>query len=230
LKKSPKVKGTQLSKEDFLHGRHDDLIVKAGLEHIMKRNPVEVRLAKRDEMIANAPPGEMIWVFGYGSLIWNPAFEYHEQRVGTLYGYHRQFCFLSKVGRGTPENPGMMLGLDRGGACCGVVLGVRKEQAEDELTSVFMREMTGQTYNAVWGKVRTKQGPVEAISFVANRNAENYVGRLTVKEIAKRIARGCGHLGPCTDYLFNTTEHLEELGLKDPMLRDLCNLVERELS
>jgi len=230
LKKPSRVQGQQLTKEDFLLGRNDDMIVKAGLEGHMVRNSVEFRLAKRDEMIASAPAGDMVWVFGYGSLIWNPAFDYDEKRIGRLFGYHRQFCFWSTIGRGSPEAPGMMLALDLGGSCNGVVFGVRRERAEEELTSVFMREMTGQTYYAKWGKVRTAEGPVDAITFVANRNSENYAGPRPLDETARHISQGCGHLGPCTDYLFNTSQHLEDLGLNDPMLRKLCRLVEQELS
>ena len=111
-----------------------------------------------------------------------------------------------------------------------MVLGVERERAREELTSVFMRELTGETYHAKWGKVRTDKGTVDAITFVANHDAEQYVGRRPPEEIARYIAQGCGHLGPCTDYLFNTTQHLEELGLNDPMMRRLCDLVERELS
>ena len=230
MRNNTPVQGKQLSKEDFLTGRHDEMIVEAGLEKLMKRTPVEVRMARRDEMVCEAPAGEMVWVFGYGSLIWNPAFDYDEMRTGTLHGYHRQFCFWSKIGRGTPENPGMMLALDRGGSCKGVVLGVERKRAQEELTSVFMRELTGETYHAKWGKVRTDKGTLDAITFVANHDAEQYVGRRPPEEIARYIAQGCGHLGPCTDYLFNTTQHLEELGLNDPMMRRLCDLVERELS
>ena len=228
--KKPRVQGNLLSREDFLSGRHDEMIVAAGLEKHMKRTPPAERLAHRDRMIATAPPGDMVWVFGYGSLIWNPAFDYDEKRVGTLHGFHRQFCFRSTVGRGTPDTPGMMLALDRGGSCRGIVLGVRRERAETELTSVFMREMTGQTYRAVWGKVRTDAGPVSAITFVANHDSEHYTGRLQPEEIARYISQGCGHLGPCTDYLFNTRDHLTELGISDPMLNRLCRLVEKELA
>ena len=224
------VQGQQLSKEDFLNGRHDEMIIAAGLEGVMKRNTREFRLAKRDEMIASAPDDDLIWVFGYGSLIWNPAFDYDEKRIGRLFGYHRQFCFWSTIGRGSPDAPGMMLALDTGGSCNGVVLGVKRERAEEELTSVFMREMTGETYFAKWGTVRTAEGPVKAITFVANRESENYAGPQSLEETARHIAQGCGHLGPCTDYLFNTTQHLEELGLRDPMLRKLCDLVEKRLS
>ena len=195
----------------------------------MIRNPVEVRLAVRDEMLADAPPGDLIWIFAYGSLIWNPAFDFDEQRVGTLYGYHRRFCFWSKVGRGSPDAPGMMLALDNGGACTGILLGVRRARAQEELTSVFMREMTSQTYFARWGKVKTDSGWLQAITFVANHGSENYVGRISLNDIAGHIARGFGHLGSCSEYLFNTMHHLEVFGLKDPMLRELCDLVEQEI-
>ena len=230
MQKSPKIQGTQLSKEDFLNGRHDDMIVEAGLENFMRRRPAEERLGRRDEMLAEVPDDTTIWVFGYGSLIWNPAFEYDEMRIGTLFGYHRRFCFWSKIGRGSPEAPGMMLALDRGGSCNGIVLGVRRDRAEDELASVFMRELIGETYHAKWGKVRTPKGTVNAITFIANHSADQYAGRRPLEEIARFIAQGHGHLGPCKDYLFNTTEHLEELGLKDPMMRRLCELVNQELS
>lgn len=227
MKNLPSGQNKLLSKEDFLNGRHDDMIVKAGLEYLVVRNSVETRLSIRDEMLADAPAEGLIWVFAYGSLIWNPAFDFDQSKLGTLYGYHRSFCFWSMVGRGSPKLPGMMLGLENGGACSGLLLGVERQSAKEELTSVFMREMTGQTYVPKWGSVKTNSGWVKAITFVANSNSENYVGRRPLKEVAKHIAQGAGHLGTCSDYLFNTTHHLRILGLKDPMLDQLCELVEQ---
>tara|TARA_B100000686_G_C16767662_1_gene962898 strand:- start:419 stop:1123 length:705 start_codon:yes stop_codon:yes gene_type:complete len=229
IKKSASLQGRQLSKKDFIEGRHEQMIVEAGLGHLMPRNPVENRLATRDAMVDGAPAGNMIWVFGYGSLIWNPAFEFDEVRTGILHGYHRQFCFWSKIGRGSPENPGMMLALDYGGSCTGLVLGIQKDKAREELTSVFMREMIGYTYHAKWGTVKTKKGRVRAITFVANRLSENYAGRLPLEEVSKYVANGEGHLGPCADYLFNTISQLKEFGLNDPMLSKLGGLVKREM-
>lgn len=199
------------------------MIAATGLLDHVELNTREHRLRRRDEMIA-ASPGETVWIFGYGSLIWNPAFEYDERRTGTLHGYHRRFCFWSTVGRGTPDAPGMMLALDRGGSCRGVVLGVRRERAREELTSVFMRELTGRTYHARLLRVATEQGPVRAVSFVANRQARNYAGRLPQEKIAAHIAQGRGHLGPCSDYLYNTTRHLDGLGIRDRTLHELCRL------
>ena len=229
MNSKPVVQGTLLTKEDFASGRHIRMIAEAGhLDHI-DLSTDEYRLATRDRMIADSP-GDTIWVFGYGSLIWNPAFDYDERRVGILRGYHRQFCFFSTTGRGTPEAPGMMLALDRGGSCKGVVLGVRRERAAEELTSVFMRELTSKTYSARLTRVMTDEGPVSAISFIANRDSRNYAGRRSSEEIARYIAQGCGHLGPCQDYLFNTTEHLDALGIRDRRLHELCRLVRAELA
>ena len=217
------TRGTLLTQEDFAAGRHVEMLAASGLLDQLDLTPEAHRLRKRDEMIA-ASPGPTVWVFGYGSLIWNPAFAYDERRVGTLYGYHRRFCFWSTAGRGTPDAPGMMLGLDRGGSCPGVVLGVRRERAETELASVFMRELTGRAYHVRLLRVATGDGPVRAIAFVADREARNYAGRVPDAEIARHIAQGCGHLGSCADYLFNTTQHLKRLGVRDRRLEKLCRL------
>ena len=217
------TRGTLLTQEDFATGRHVDMLAASGLLNQMELNPEAYRLRKRDEMIA-ASPGTTVWVFGYGSLIWNPAFGYDERRIGTLYGYHRQFCFWSTAGRGTPDAPGMMLGLDRGGSCRGIVLGVQRERARTELASVFMRELTGRAYHVRLLRVTTDHGPVRAITFVADRHARNYAGRVADTEIARHIAQGCGHLGSCADYLFNTTQHLKRLGIHDRRLHELCRL------
>ena len=152
--RQPETRGTLLTREDFVNGRHVDALVRAGHLSGIDLNPVAYRMARMEEMIA-ASPGPMVWVFGYGSLIWNPAFEFDVQRTGRLYGYHRSYCFWSHAGRGTPEQPGMMLGLDRGGSCRGLLLGVRRERAPEELKSVFMRELTGQSYHVRLLNVRT---------------------------------------------------------------------------
>jgi cation transport protein ChaC len=226
VNKSPPVQGTLLSKEDFASGRHVEMIAEMGLLDHVDLHTEEYRMARKEEMIAASPPdADTIWVFGYGSLIWNPAFDYDERRIGVLHGYHRQFCFWSTIGRGTPDRPGMMLALDRGGSCKGVVLGVRRDRASEELTSVFMRELTGRTYHPRLLRVTTAEGAVSAITFVADRESRNYAGRRSPEETARHIAQGCGHLGPCRDYLFNTTEHLDALGIHDRRLHELCRLV-----
>ena len=221
---SPRVRGKLLTKEDFVSGRHIKMIRKSGLEQYAQLNSDEYKIKQKDELIEKSP-GETIWIFGYGSLLWNPAFDYEKREIGILYGYHRRFCFWSKIGRGTPQKPGMMLGLDRGGSCKGVLLGVSRDKAYEELTSVFMRELTGVTYHAKLLRVLTKEGPVEAITFVSNPLSLHYVEKQRIEDTAKYIAQGEGHLGPCYHYLFNTVEHLEDLGIHVPDLKKLCKLV-----
>ena len=224
LPKKLRVRGKILTKRDFVSGRHIEMIRKSGLEQYAQLNTDDYKVRQKDELIKKSP-GKMIWIFGYGSLLWNPAFDYEKQDIGILYGYHRRFCFWSKIGRGTPKKPGMMLGLDRGGSCRGILLGVSRGRANEELNSVFMRELTGVTYHSKLLRVLTKEGPVMAITFVSNPLSPHYVEKLNLEDTARYIAQGKGHLGPCYHYLFNTVEHLEALGIHDPVLNKLRSLV-----
>lgn len=166
-------------------------------------------------------PPEDVWVFGYGSLIWNPAFHFAERRLGTLHGWHRRFCLWTPLGRGTPECPGLVLGLDRGGACRGVAFRVRAAEVWEELDIVWRREMVSDGYLPRWTRVRTDAGEVRAIAFTINREASRYAGKLSVPEAASVIARATGRLGTCAQYLLSTVEHLEELGIPDRRMQAL---------
>ena len=123
-------------------------------------------------------PGRDVWVFGYGSLIWNPAIHFSEQRTARIWGYHRSFCLRTPLGRGTPENPGLVLALDKGGSCNGIVFKLPEGREKDELSVVWDREMALDSYAAVWVRAMTPDGPVDAVTFVMNRDTERYVGRL----------------------------------------------------
>ena len=225
MNKSPETKGELLTKEDFATGRHVEQLKRAGLLDQIELHPESYRIAKMHEMIDGAP-GETVWLFGYGSLIWNPAFEYDEVRTGLLHGYHRSYCFWSTVGRGTPERPGMMLGLDRGGSCRGLVFGVRRHRASQELVSVFMRELTGSAYHARSLAVSTDAGRIKAIAFVVDPECRQYAGRIAPELVARHLAQAAGHLGSCSDYLLNTQKHLEAWGIHDRYLEWLCRRVE----
>lgn len=171
-----------------------------------------------------------VWVFGYGSLIWNPAFHFVETRVGVAHGWHRRFCLWTLMGRGSPEQPGLMLGLDRGGRVGGLALRIAPEAVEQETALIWRREMVGNAYVPRWLKLQTAQGPVHAIAFTINRAHPRYLPHIDDAEAARVIAVACGRLGPCADYLFNTHRHLAELGLPDRRLRRLTELVRRELA
>ncbi|HVV92051.1 MAG TPA: gamma-glutamylcyclotransferase [Hyphomicrobiales bacterium] len=167
--------------------------------------------------LAGRRPGEPVWVFGYGSLIWNPAFEFAERRVGLIHGWHRRFCLWMISGRGSPEVPGLMLALDRGGSCRGIAYRLSERQVADELILVWRREMLSGVYHARWVEAATATGPVRAITFTANRAHDRFVA-LPEERVAEMVGQARGALGSCRDYLDRTVEHLETLGFRDAAL------------
>lgn len=183
-----------------------------------------------ERMLAEHPPGGDLWVFGYGSLIWKPEFEVAESRVGTVRGWHRRFCLLQRRFRGTPERPGLVLALDRGGICRGVAFRLKGPDPVGTLMPVWRREMRGLGYEGRWLDVATEEGPVRALSFVVNRAGDRYTGRLTDPQAAALIAAACGHLGPSADYLFRTVEACRALGIRDRHLEAVSAHVAAQLA
>ena len=194
------------------------------LPNVQLRSDAELE-ASLDEMLSAQDPAADAWVFGYGSLMWNPAFRYAEQRTGTLHGWHRRFCFWLRMGRGSLDNPGLMLALDRGGTCRGLAFRIPAADVRHEMLLVWRREMFGFTYLARWVTVRTEAGPVRAVTFVANRKSDRYAGRLGDIEIIERIATARGELGTCVSYLRQTVGRLHALGLRDAGLERLGRAV-----
>jgi cation transport protein ChaC len=172
------------------------------------------------------PSGDL-WVFGYGSLMWNPDFDHVESRPALLHGYHRAFCIYSVSYRGTPENPGLVLGLNRGGACRGVAFRVLRPNIETVLTGLWAREMQRLVYRPKLLPVDMDTGRVQALTFVADPAHESYAGQLELEHVAETIASCCGARGPNIDYLARTIRHLEALGIDEPRLRQIWLAVER---
>ena len=163
--------------------------------------------------------GEPVWLFAYGSLMWNPEFEFAEVRPALLRGYHRRFCLYSRDYRGTPERPGLVLGLDRGGSCHGIAYRLPPDRLCQTLDRIWAREMTGRVYEMRRLGVRTADGEVTAHACVVRRASSDYVGRLSVDETARLLASAVGGRGTGRDYLANTVRHLEALGIRDRLLR-----------
>ena len=161
------------------------------------------------------------WIFAYGSLMWNPEMPFAERRQALLHGYHRSFCLYSRDYRGTPERPGLVLGLDRGGSCQGIAYRLPPEAQGPALDLVWAREMAGDVYRMRPVGVATPQGPLAAYAFVVHRGCQDYAGRLTVEHAAEIIAHAAGGRGTGRDYLANTVRHLEELGIADGPLHRL---------
>ena len=140
-------------------------------------------------MIKARPKGAGWWVFAYGSLLWNPLFPFAESRPATLRGLHRRFCLYSLASRGTPEQPGLVLGLDRGGACTGVIYRLPAPVAMDELHLLWRREMVLGAYRPRWVCVRSGEREIHALTFVVRRAHPQYAGRLTLDHEAERDCR-----------------------------------------
>jgi cation transport protein ChaC len=172
---------------------------------------VEACLARADDL----------WVFGYGSLMWNPGFAHCDAEPAMLHGWHRSFCVYSRRYRGTPERPGLVLGLDRGGACRGMAFRVPRKAIPDALAYLWEREMTGGIYDMRAVRLRVPAGIIEAQAFTVRRAHPGYAGRLSIDETARLIIQGLGGRGPCREYLENTVRQLECLGHLDGPLHKL---------
>ncbi|MBE0454693.1 gamma-glutamylcyclotransferase [Roseovarius autotrophicus] len=159
-----------------------------------------------------------MWVFGYGSLVWNPGFDTIERVIARLPDYRRSFCMRSIHHRGTPETPGLVLALDRvpGGSCEGVALRAASDRADEVLAYLRERELISSAYLEQRLEVALADGRrVEAVTYVVDPDHGQYCGGIDLEEQAQIIARAHGGRGPNTEYLFNTTAHLQELGLHD---------------
>jgi len=185
----------------------------------------EERARQIAEVIAEAPDADRIWVFGYGSLMWNPAFHFAERRPARIHGYHRQFCLWARAGRGSPDRPGLMLGIEPGGSCHGVAYRIAPELVRSELDVLWRREMNSLAYRPVWAAARTRDGVVHAIAFAVNRAHERYISNLDLVSTARYLANGAGPLGLCCEYLFETVAHLRGLGVRDRHLEKLESYV-----
>ncbi|GEO19077.1 gamma-glutamylcyclotransferase [Microvirga aerophila] len=185
------------------------------------------RRASLDATLAVQPTPGDVWLFGYGSLIWNPTFHYVEQKPVLIRGWHRQFCLSTPIGRGTPDQPGLVLGLDRGGSCRGVAFRVAHAEAKVELELVWRREMVTGAYVPRWVTLHGPELPhgTSGIAFTINRAAPNYLRPSSEAETARVIASACGVLGPCRDYLFDTIQGLEGFGIHDQHLARIARLV-----
>ena len=186
---------------------------------------LEQREASRGTVLAELPAGADVWIFGYGSLMWNPAMHLKERRPALLRGYHRRFCLWTPLGRGTPERPGLTLALERGGSCRGMALCIDAADIETETQIVWRREMLSDAYRPRWVDLQTAEGPVRAITFVINRRHPGYAGRLPDGEAAAAIACASGRIGRCADYLRQTVLHLDALGVADGPMHRLLELV-----
>ncbi len=177
----------------------------------------EAKRASLSRALQNLPAGDP-WIFGYGSLMWNPGFDFKEQVPAVTYGFHRAFCVSSFLYRGTPQKPGLVLGLDRGGSCRGLAFNIRRADAEQVLTYLWQREMITGIYEPRFIRLQVLTGDrpyVSGLAFVADPRHPQYIGGLALPDMVKRISEACGQSGDCRDYLTRTVAHLDQLGIPD---------------
>lgn len=210
----------KLTRESLLDGSLH-AVARATLGPTVRFMTEAERAAQIGAMLAAAQRPGRIWVFAFGSLIWNPAFHFVERRTARIHGFHRQFCLWARAGRGSPERPGLMLSLEPGGSCTGVAYRLARHAAATELDVIWRREMFTMAYRPVWVSAHTPRGVEAAIAFSANRAHERYVPGLEDEAVAGYLATGAGPMGRCCDYLFDTVAHLRLLGIRDRRLEAL---------
>lgn len=189
-------------------------------------------LAQRLLTHPEAPrPGAPIHVFAYGSLIWKPDFDVAERLRGTLRGWHRSFCIQLSRWRGSPAQPGLMMALERGGACVGLLLRLPETDREEIVTRLVRREIPHRegADMARWSQIETDRGRIPALVFWAGPKGPSIEHRLPLPTVAHRLAHACGHGGSGAEYLYNTVEHLEAAGIRDRNLWRLQELVAEEI-
>jgi len=174
-----------------------------------------------------APTPGPVWIFAYGSLIWDPCFAAEATETAMLVGYRRAFNFWSVMSRGTPERPGLGLGLSSGGRCSGIVYRLAEPSREADLETLWAREMHGTVYEPRWLSLETPAGPRHAITFVTSVDHAQYTGDLDAEVAARIIARAIGEKGSCRDYLAATVTALARHAIDDPALKALLSLVDR---
>ena len=177
-------------------------------------------------MLSDTHPHDL-WVFGYGSLMWRPGFDHVERIVATLHGFHRALCVYSHVHRGTPDNPGLVLGLDRGGSCRGIAFRVRHTDTEKTIDYLRAREQVTMVYRETRHTLRLIDGrTVSGIAFTIDRTHRQYAPKLEFDELLRLIRQGVGVSGANPDYVTATHAHLVSLGLHDHTLSRLSRALE----
>lgn len=164
-------------------------------------------------------PRDDLWVFGYGSLMWSPGFRASEKSIALARGYHRAMCILSHRYRGTPERPGLVMGLCRGGSCWGMAFRVPAARVRRVLAALWKREMLNKVYKPTLIPVMVAPGRrIRALAFIADTAHRQFVRELDLHGRARLVAQGIGQRGHCVDYIRNTLEHMLALGVDDPHL------------
>jgi cation transport protein ChaC len=212
----------KLTRENITHGRLGEKIKSiSGSDKVLTN---EELIRERRKIIPDTGIGEDIYIFAYGSLLWNPTVEYEGQFLAKTYGFHRSFCMKTNLGRGSFINPGLMLGLDKGGSCKGSAFKLKKSGTIKNIDILFRREMVTGAYIPKLLKTRLDGGKnVLSLAFTVDKQHKNYFGKKDIQTKANMIAKASGFLGSCREYLDNTLHSLSELNIIDAEMRAISN-------
>jgi cation transport protein ChaC len=182
--------------------------------------------ASLEATLAQRPGIGPVWVFAYGSLMWNPLIHFDARTPATLYDWHRSFCIRLVAGRASPDTPGRMLALEPGGSAAGIALRLAPESANDELRLIWVREMVAGSYLPTWAPITFADGTrTHAIAFVADRQQPHYQSDASVHTVAPLIAAARGHVGTNQDYVLDLEAALAEADLKDRYIEQLAEAI-----
>ncbi len=198
-----------------------------GIENLLSEAEFE---QTRADVLKKFENEDELWIFGYGSLIWSPTFNFVEQAVAELPNCSRKFCLWAHTGRGSPERPGLWLGLDTGGSCTGIAFRVDNSERDYETLLLWRREMISGAYMPRVLPVLIDGQEKACICLLANKSHKRYAGELPFEKIVECIATGYGHLGTCQEYLFNLIEKLDSEGVHDQPMHELAAAVRTHMA
>jgi len=208
----------KLTKENINEGRLGDKIKSiSGSDKVLTK---EELINERRKIIPDEGIKEDIYIFGYGSLLWNPTISYETQYLAKIYGFHRSFCMKTHLGRGSFKNPGLMLGLDKGGSCIGSAYKLNKDDAIKNIDILFKREMVTGAYKPKLLKTKLDNNEIVfSLAFTVDKKHKNYFNDKNTSVKARMISKANGFLGTCREYFEYTLESLEELNIADKQMK-----------
>ncbi|MDC0093280.1 gamma-glutamylcyclotransferase [Alphaproteobacteria bacterium] len=215
----------KLTRENITQGRLGEKIKSiSGSDKVLTNDEL---IIERRKIIPDSGIGEDIYIFAYGSLLWNPTVEYEGQFLAKIFGFHRSFCMKTNLGRGSFKNPGLMLGLDQGGSCRGLAFKLKSSDAIKNIDILFQREMVTGAYIPKLLKTKlANEKTVLSLAFTVDKKHKNFFEQKDFKVKAKMIAKANGFLGSCTEYLNNTLHSLSELNIIDTEMRSIARYLE----
>jgi cation transport protein ChaC len=194
---------------------------------VSELKPLRDPAAMLEASLAEWGGDEDLWIFGYGSLIWKPDFDFAERRPARVHGWHRALKMWSRINRGTPERPGLVFGLLSGGCCRGVVFRIARRHGGEVLAQLWKREMVLGVYDPRWLLADTPQGRVRALAFTLSRKSPSHTGELSEEEYRAIFAFATGIYGTTLDYAHRTHEELKRHDIRDRNLEKLLRLIQR---